>query len=330
MIAGLTAAFLLLSCQTAGVPKWRDNLDAAYPRDKYIAQIGSGKTREAAKANAIAEISRYFAQEVETTISSRESLVETVDSASTARRLDNETFLRSQMELFALRYSDPWQNRKENQWETVAYIDRGEAENIFQPQLRQSVRGFQALFDKAGNEKDAMKRMVLYHKAEAAALSENLPAKLSFANMLNPKKAAGFDEIHSLLALLPLKIDEAKEGAVIFIDCPGDFNGRIKAAFDSCFAAQGFKTSDGDSHYALEAAVTFTPAMRGKYFNARYTVDAVLKNTQTGARLLSYNIGDRESHPNGQAEADNRAVIGAEKKILTEFPQVLHDYIYSN
>jgi hypothetical protein len=56
----------------------------------------------------------------------------------------------------------------------------------------------------------------------------------------------------------------------------------------------------------------------------------VLKDTQTGADLFTFNVTNREAHPGSQEEANNRAVIGAERKVSEEFPEILQDYLNSN
>jgi hypothetical protein len=77
-----------------------------------------------------------------------------------------------------------------------------------------------------------------------------------------------------------------------------------------------------------------TEAVWNKYFNTRYTVDAVLKDTLTGAELFTYNTGSRESYSASQADTDNRAIIGAERKITEEFPgcyrRILIDGYFNN
>jgi hypothetical protein len=72
-----------------------------------------------------------------------------------------------------------------------------------------------------------------------------------------------------------------------------------------------------------------SPAPKTAYFNTRYTVDAVLIDSSTGAELFTFNIADRESHPASQEDADNRALIGAQRKITEEFPAALREYIAS-
>jgi hypothetical protein len=136
------------------------------------------------------------------------------------------------------------------------------------------------------------------------------------------------DEVSRLVSHIDTAINEAK-AIPVDVRVTGDVNGRLKAAFAGVFTAEGFKTGSRNSRYALEVALTITPAPKTAYFNARYTVDAVLKDTQTGTELFTYNAANRESHPAGQEEANNRVITGALRKITEEFPAVLRDYLDS-
>jgi hypothetical protein len=42
---------------------------------------------------------------------------------------------------------------------------------------------------------------------------------------------------------------------------------------------------------------------------------------------LAYNTSDRESHPASQADADNRAIMGALKAIEEEFTALLAEFL---
>jgi hypothetical protein len=104
-------------------------------------------------------------------------------------------------------------------------------------------------------------------------------------------------------------------------------NDRLKAAFAGAFSEAGFKTGNRNSRFALEASLTVSPMPGNRYFNARYTVDAALKDTRTGAELFVYNAANRESHPASQENAADRAVIGALRAVREEFPAVLRAYL---
>jgi hypothetical protein len=46
--------------------------------------------------------------------------------------------------------------------------------------------------------------------------------------------------------------------------------------------------------------------------------------------LFTWNVADRQSHPASQQEADNRAILGALRKIEEEFPVLLETYLDSH
>jgi hypothetical protein len=136
-------------------------------------------------------------------------------------------------------------------------------------------------------------------------------------------------DIARLVSQIDAALNEAK-AIPVDVRVTGDVDGRIKAAFAGIFAAEGFQTGNRNSRYALEVTLTATPAPKTAYYNTRYTLIAVLKDTQTGAELFTYNAANRESHPASQEEADNRVLIVVQRKITAEFPAVLREYLDSN
>jgi hypothetical protein len=55
-------------------------------------------------------------------------------------------------------------------------------------------------------------------------------------------------------------------------------------------------------------------------------VDANLVDTGSGNILLPYNINGREGHAT-VSEAENRAILGAERKINEAYGKILSDYL---
>jgi hypothetical protein len=52
-----------------------------------------------------------------------------------------------------------------------------------------------------------------------------------------------------------------------------------------------------------------------------------LKDTQNKSELFTYNIADDEKYPSSQADANNRAVIFALRRIEEEFPGILREHL---
>jgi len=126
---------------------------------------------------------------------------------------------------------------------------------------------------------------------------------------------------------IPGLMKELKNSIPVDVRVAGDVGGRFKAVFAKAFTGLGFRTGSANSRFVLEVTVNLEPAPRNSYFNTRYTIDAVLKDTRNKSELFTYNIADRESHPSSQAEANNRAVIGAVRRIEEEFPGILKEHL---
>ena len=150
VIISLLAVFLI-GCASAPStqPPWAgsaQNVNRVYPQDKYIAQKGTGAEREMAQVNAIAAISRYFESEVASRVSSVQVITQQNGVDEAYLRVEESGLIQSAVSLFALRQSETWFNKTENQWETVAYIDRDEAWTIFEPRLIQKTAPFMTAF----------------------------------------------------------------------------------------------------------------------------------------------------------------------------------------
>ena len=53
-----------LSLFAASVPKWVSDVDSEFPKEKYIARLGSGNTVENARTDALGQIAGFFKSEV--------------------------------------------------------------------------------------------------------------------------------------------------------------------------------------------------------------------------------------------------------------------------
>lgn len=62
---------LLVFSKSVQVPDWILNKNAVFPSEIYISGLGDGKSKEAARNDAIAEVSRYLKTNVEITVQSK-------------------------------------------------------------------------------------------------------------------------------------------------------------------------------------------------------------------------------------------------------------------
>ncbi|GHV34578.1 hypothetical protein AGMMS4952_26980 [Spirochaetia bacterium] len=185
---------------------------------------------------ALAAISRYFSAHIDA--ETRHSV--TVSDGETRDRIDADTYVRTHGDLFAVKYAAPWFDKGAAQWMTVGFIDRDAAWRRFQPLLEEKAGGFSGLCLEADTQEDAFTKALLYRKAGNFAIQEGVAEMLAFAFLLNPSEALFFEDVQGSLAALPAKTTRALTFCTVYVECDGDFEGRVGAALTAAFGGQGF------------------------------------------------------------------------------------------
>jgi hypothetical protein len=314
------------SAQSAGSrPQWVDAPSSAYPQRLYVSAVGSGRDRREAETAALGSLTAYFRQSVTSTvaITDAEEQVNGVSSrASSSMALSIEAYAALDA-LLGTEIKNTWNDAKDKTWYAAAVMEKAACRGLYSGELDKAVTGITVLLGPSGEVSlktaaNCQKARAILEKAEAYAL---VLAMLDGPDRRPEISALGAGIAGLLARALSLPVD---------VRVNGDISGRIKAAFTQALTAEGFMTGGSNSRFVLEVSAAFTPAPQNQFFNTRYTIDAVLKDLLTGAGLFTYNAASRESHPANQAEADNRALIGAERKITQEFPAILQQYLTSN
>ncbi|MDR2534636.1 MAG: LPP20 family lipoprotein [Treponema sp.] len=335
LVSGFIAA-LSVSCatqQSGGAsqegtdkPEWVDAPSSVYPEKAYISATGGGKDRGTAENNAKAALVSYFKQSV----SSKISITDT-ERQSNGRSVSSSSDMSQSTEavaaldtLIGVEIKNVWNDTKTRTgWWAVAVMEKASGRERYTAELDKTISEINTLIDISNGvsfESIAKCRAAvqLLPKAEVSALVLSM--------LEGPNRQP---EITALASEAAVRLEQAK-AIPIDVRVTGDIDGRIKASFAKAFTDLGFRTGNQNSRFALEVTVNINPAEKNTYYNTRYTVDAVLKDAATGAELFTYNIANREAHPASQAEANNRAVLGALKKIDQEFAEVLQGYLNSN
>jgi hypothetical protein len=302
-------------------PPWVDNPSALYPEALYVSAVGSGRDRRGAETGALGALSSYFKQSVTSTINITDTEKQGGGGSTSESRMSQSIEAVSALDsLIGAEIKNTWNDAENNNWYAAAVMEKSLCGGLYAGELNKTLNEAAVLIGVSGDPSfetiaNCQKALRIIEKADMYAL---------VLGMLGGPNRQG--EVSRLNAAAAAALAEAR-AVPVDIRVTGDLNGRIKAAFAEVFTAAGFRTGNRNSRFALEVSVDMKPAAGGRYFNTRYTVDAVLKDTRTGAGLFSYNAANRESHPAGQEEADNRAVTGAERKIAAEFPGVLREYL---
>jgi hypothetical protein len=305
-------------------PAWTDNPSAVYPNRLYASAVGIGQTRRRAESAALGALTAYFKQSVTSSITINDSESQ-VNGGSTLQSFMSQSIeaVAALDTLIGVEIKNTWEDTATGNWYAAAVMEKAVCRGLYSGELDKAIDEIDVLIDTSGGL--SFETIANCRRAQSILGQADVYA-LILAMLDGPNRQA---EVSRLALPVADVLAEAK-AIPVDVRVQGDVNGRFRAAFAGAFTAAGFRVGSRNSRYALEVTATVAPAPRNQYFNTRYTVDAVLRDTRTRAELFSYSVANRESHTASQADADNRAVIGAERKITEEFPRALQEYLDSN
>jgi hypothetical protein len=316
--------FISFSVLSAQEPAWVKRPASQFPDGRFVSAVGTSRDRAQAETAALGLLTSSFKQSIVNSISMRES--EKQSGGRTSSTSENSQSIEATSALDSLigaEVKETYNDRQGRVWYAIAVMEKAKCAPLYLAELNKKVSEVNTLLGPSGEV--TFETISRCQKAQAAVAEADVLA-LVLAMLGGANRQA---EVTALAATVSSTLDQAKS-IPIDVRVTGDVNNRIRNAFTTTFTTAGFRTGNRSSRYALEATVSFAPAPQNRYFNTRYTVDAVLKDTQTGADLFTFNITNRESHPGSQDEANNRAVIGAERKVTEDFPEILQDYLNAN
>jgi hypothetical protein len=268
------------SCVTADSnvpPQWVADISVVYPSDKYITGHGYGKTKQDAEMNGLSAISRYFEQNISVNTASRTTVASTGQSNNT---INDELFIKSQTELFAVQYSQPYFNEPSKEWETVAYIARNEAWKIFEPRLKEKTDILDSLYSDAESEPDFFRKAMLFSRAHKYAGENNIGQILDFAATLHPDFSPAYSFIREEIADMPAKTARAKGNAVTYIECENDFGNSIHSGLSKALEGFSITTDKNEAAYVCRAVLTenVSELPAGIFYKPVVAIDITGKN----------------------------------------------------
>jgi hypothetical protein len=314
----------LMYAHAQAKPAWVDGPSAVYPDRLYVSAVGSGRDRRGAETGALAALTAYFRQSVTSVITINDTERQVNGRSNTESLMSQSIEAAAALDtLMGAEIKNAWNDTRNKNWYAVAVMEKAKCGGLYAGELDKTITEIKALADVTGGV--SFETITRCRKAQDILEKAGVYAQI-LAMLDGPDRQA---ELSRLGTAVTAALAEAK-AIPVDVRVTGDTNGRIRTAFAGAFIAEGFKTGNRNSRFALEVSVSFVPAPRTAYYNTRYTVEAVLKDTRTGTELFSYSAADRESHPGTQGEADNRALAGAERKITEEFPAVVREYLNSH
>jgi hypothetical protein len=140
----------------------------------------------------------------------------------------NEAAVKTEVDLFGIRYADgAFYDAARREWHAAAYIERDEAWRVYAPRIQTQGDSFLNLYKAAETEDDPFKKVLRYEAARSYSTKAEFINTFTFGQILHPANMRKEDApVRAALAALPQKIDNAKRGATVYIDCAVDFEER--------------------------------------------------------------------------------------------------------
>jgi len=321
---------LLSACTTAStsIPPWDSSPDALrmlYSDSEYIAQRGRGVTRAAAETDGTAQLARFLNTQVSSQlrIAERESIQNGTVQSSTL--IEQETFIKSQMNLFGVRYAqNAYFNKQQKEWITVAYIDRNEAWKVYSPRFKQQAESFTQLLSAAENETDPFRKALRFTAAQNYLRTADYQNADILGQLLHPVKMnEEFAAVRSQVSRLPGLLDNTRRNASVHIECPGDFESLVTNVFSREFAALGFPVANNRNSASAICRITIIEGMQQRDLGIFYhpSLQAVItsNSAQSTETLFTFSADGERAQAVTPDVAKRRAYQSLADKVKENF-----------
>ena len=237
-------------------------------------------------------------------------------------RVDNTISTSTGMDtLVGAEIGEVWHDAKNNTHYAVAVLNKTKAAMTYRDMVGSNQAMINNLTNMSAAEKNTFEGFARYQFAAAVAdINITYGNLLSFIGAPLPGIKKGDD--------YRLEAVNITKAIPVALRVQNDKSARIQGAFAKALGELGFRTGGNNSRYVLDVDVISAPVTIANNANkwARIEVTANLKDTSVNTVVVPYNFNIREGHTS-QPEADNRAITAAERKIGSEYANMLNSYL---
>lgn len=221
---------------SASVPKWVLDVDSEYPKETYLARLGSGKTIENAQANALGQLASYFDSHVEVDTKTSSLMVSKNNEVEKTQSLNQEVNVVSGTNLVGVEYSKSFYHKKEKKYYIVAYMNRAEAWKNIEDKINLSYERFENCQNMITETSNPFLKFKYSRKANAAG--EEFLEETHKGFLINPTKRK---EYKSKVSEVNVKIEENSQVSLpVVLVSEGDYENLISTVVANEFKKFGF------------------------------------------------------------------------------------------
>ncbi|MDR2634263.1 MAG: LPP20 family lipoprotein [Treponema sp.] len=326
--AARPAASAPVPVNTGREPAWVSSPDRVYDQNRFVSAVGFGADRNQAEKDALGRLVAVFGQSVQADLKTITHYSEAVSKG--AVQVSENTVVQNAIKtsaemdsLIGAEIEDVWFDKKTTYY-AVAVLDKAQASRLYTDMIRSNERIIEELIALPPEDEQSLEGYSRYQLAATIADVNRV-----YANVLTIVGGSPVENLKKgdTYRLAAVNITKSIPIEVQVTDTR--FN-RIKDAFASALTTQGFRSGGTSSRYVLQVRISLSPADLPNQTNkfVRYGIEANLVDTKDSSVLLPFNINGREGHVS-LTEAENRAIVAAEKKITETYGTVLSSYLTS-
>ena len=308
-------------------PNWIGNPYAAFPRDRYIAVVGTAANRSEAERRAFVALVAFFSQSIRADLT-----VATVYSEAISNGIINvseNTQVReiivtaaSLDTLIGAEIGNVWDDGRGTIY-ALAYIDRARTVTVYTEIILMNQRNIDNLIAMSEAEKNTFDG---YARYKLASLIAGMNAQ--YANIVTLSGDSNVSLNLSDADALLLETSNIIRNISVGINVGGDSNNRVRDAFARALSGEGLRTQGSNTPYVLEVNINMSEVTfpGNNVIFCRYTLSANLIERATGSVLFPFSLSDREGHSTYEA-AQTRAFIEMERTINERYPVLFREYL---
>lgn len=306
----------------ASVPKWVFDTEYDFPKEKYIARLGTGSTAELARTDALAQIAGFFKSEVVVNTTGSSKMVNSDGAVGKSQSIEQEVKVASDMTLTAVEYTQPYYDKKKKTYYITAYINRElgiqniEAEAVC---LKTKYESFLELAESAGH-------VVIKHQylLKAKAIGEELLSALYTEVLFDSSRKSAYKEAVSEIGRNS-EIERAFSCRIpVFVVSDGDCEEIITNAVTAVFKSSGY-IPHYERNKNVEAVLRIHVVNNEKQSDELYSitpeVSVQLSDLNESEIFYSYNKTYKRTSSFSLVQAQKKAFSKIAEELSTELPE---------
>ena len=313
-------------------PLWVDTPDMVFGRPRYVSAVGYGSDRNLAERDALAKLTGVFGQSIQADLQVISSYSEAVRGGAiqVAENSSVQNAITTSAEMDSLvgaEIAEVWFDNVSVHY-AVAVMETEKTSVLYADLIRSNDRIIADLTNMTAQQRnslDGYSRLLLAATiADANRVYANVLTVVGDTRGINPAEMKRGDDFR-------IEAAEVVRNIPIGVNVTGDRGNRVQSAFSRAISDAGFRSGGSNSRYMLNVSYTMTPVDLPNQTNVfiRYQINGSLADTAAGNSVLfTYDANGREGHLS-TAEAEERALRSAERKVADEFGTVLTSYLAS-